>query len=200
MTEENNTGLEGEEPITPPVEGDEVTPPIETPVEPPVEPVEPDADPGLEPEPVTLTKEEYDRLNKRITDKDTFIRTQQSELDKLKNAPPVEPTPEPAVNTSGKPQLDDFADYEQYNEALMDWKLAEKENLKSVNALAEAEERERQERTKSFDQRANVFRAKHDDFDEVANSPEMRHIYTLYATVSSGHRDRQARSKGPNCT
>ena len=181
MTEENNAGLEGEEktPVTPPVEGDATaaTPPIETPAEPTSEPVEPAAEPALEAETVTLTKEEHDRLNKRIEDKDKFIRTQQSDLDKLKNAPPAEPTPAAAVNTSGKPQLDDFTDYEQYNEALMDWKLAEKDTQKSVNDLARSEEEARQKRTKGFEQKATVFRTKQADFDEVANGPEIARVY-----------------------
>jgi hypothetical protein len=180
MPPEDNAGVEGE--VTPPVapvegEIDGAIPPVDTPAEPVVEPVEPAAEPAIEAETVTLTKEEHDRLNKRITDKDTFIRTQQSELDKIKSAPPAEPTPTPAVNTSGKPQLDNYDDYEQYNEALMDWKLAEKDTQKTVNDLAKSEEAERQERINNFAQKANVFRAEKADFDEVANAPEIAKVY-----------------------
>ena len=184
MTEENNAGVNdgGEPPVeaTPPVAGEPSggEPPVNTPAEPSTDPVEPAAEPALEAETVTLTKEDHDRLNKRISDKDTFIRTQQSELDKLKNAP-VEPVTTPAVNTSpdGKPQLDNFESYEDYNEALMDYKFAKKETENSVNALAESEENERQERIKGFEQKANVFRTKQADFDEIANGPEVARVY-----------------------
>lgn len=181
MTKEINAGVDGgdpAEPVVPPVAGEPGgEPPIDTPAEPTNEPVEPDAEPAIEPETVTLTKEEHDRLNKRITDKDQFIRTQQSELDKFKSAPPAEPTP--AVNTSpdGKPELDNFDDYEQYNEALMDWKLGERDKQSSINALAESEEIERQERANNFEQKASVFRTKQADFDEIAKSPEISHVY-----------------------
>jgi len=176
MEPENTAGIEGTD--NTPAEPTGVIPSSDTPAEPNNEPVEPDAEPGIEPEPVTLTKEEHDRLNKRLQDQSTFIRTQQSELDKLKAAP-AEPAPAPPVNTSpdGKPQLDSFEDYEQYNEALMDWKLGERDKQSSVNALAESEERARQERTQNFEQKANVFRTKQADFDEIAKSPEVRHIY-----------------------
>jgi len=178
MNEKDTAGIEGEGQPPVPVEGDAAPPPIDTPAEPTSEPVAPDADPGIEPETVTLTKEEHDRLNKRISDKDIFIRTQQSELDKFKSVPPVETPPvTPPVNTSGKPQLDSYEDYEQYNEALMDWKLSERDKQSSVNAIAESEERERQERTNRFEERASTFKAKQTDFDEIAKSPEISHIY-----------------------
>lgn len=185
MTIAKTAGVEGgdpAEPVIPPVAGEPGgEPPVNTPAEPPVEPVTPDADPGIEPDPVTLTQEEYDRLNKRILDKDTFIRTQQSELDKFKNAP-VEPTPpmEPAVNTSldGKPTLEQYDfDEAKYSEALMDWKLDQRDAAKSINALAESEERTRQERLKNFGQRASVFRAKQADYDDIANAPEIARVY-----------------------
>jgi hypothetical protein len=179
MTEENNAGIEGEQPpVTPPVEGDSATPPIDTPAEPNSEPVTPDAEPAIETETVTLSKEDHEKLTKRISDKDAFIRTQQSEIDKLKVAP-VETPVEPIANTSpdGKPQLDNFADYEQYNEAMMDWKIGQLETQKTINAQAEAEEKARQERVKNFDQRASAFRQKQADFDEIANAPEIAHVY-----------------------
>lgn len=181
MTEKNNAGNDGGdpvEPVIPPVEGGSGgEPPVVTPAEPTNEPVEPAAEPVIEPETVTLTKEEHDRLNKRITDKDTFIRTQQSEIDKFKSAPPAEPPPPVNTPQEGKPQLDDYTDYETFNDALMDWKLAEKDKQNSVNDLAKSEEEARQNRAKEFEQNANVFRAKQADFDEIANGPEIARVY-----------------------
>ena len=157
-----------------------VDPNINTPAE-PSEPVEPAAEPAVEPETVTLTKEEHDKLNKRIQDKDTFIRTQQSEIDKFK-AKPAEPSlaEPPPVGTSldGKPTLEQYDfDESKHAEALMDWKLDQRDAKHAVDVQAESEANVRQERINNFEQRASTFRATQADFDEVAKSPQVSDIY-----------------------
>jgi hypothetical protein len=122
--------------------------------------------------------DEVAALNKRIQDKDRFIRQQHEELTSLKQAPQEPATKQPVdIALDGKPQLDSYEDYEQYNEALVDWKFNQRDAQQVVNNQAESEARAKQERIDGFEQRASTFRAKQADFDEVARSPEISHVY-----------------------
>lgn len=72
----------------------------------------------------------------------------------------------------GKPQSSQFNSYEEYMEALSDWKVEQRLSEREQKSKKETLEREHQDRLKSsaktFEERAEKFREKHDDFDDVA--------------------------------
>jgi vacuolar-type H+-ATPase subunit H len=70
-----------------------------------------------------------------------------------------QPKEQEKVIPPGKPQVAQFEDYDDYVEALTDWKLAERDRMAQQNAVAE-----------SHSKRVVDARTRYDDFDEVMDS------------------------------
>lgn len=88
----------------------------------------------------------------------------------LKNEPKKE---EPESKPEGKPKLDDFSSYEEYTEALTDWKVTE-----ALKGQTEAQKRaqaeaEKQAVVQTYRSRADSFAATHPDFDSVVTNPRL---------------------------
>ena len=88
----------------------------------------------------------------------------------LKNEPKKEPEPE---KVEGKPKLDDFSSYEDYTEALTDWKVTEALKGQSEAQKRAQAEAEKQSVVQSYRTRADSFSESHPDFDAVVTNPRL---------------------------
>ncbi|HKZ01523.1 MAG TPA: hypothetical protein VJ180_04750 [Pyrinomonadaceae bacterium] len=79
----------------------------------------------------------------------------------------------PKPEVTGKPESSKFNSYEEYLEALADWKVEQRQSERDQKSHKETSERERTERMRklamSFEERAEKIREKYQDFDEVTN-------------------------------
>ena len=101
-----------------------------------------------------LTREKYDALRDAAV-----ARALLAERDKVA-APPVDPQ----VDATAKPTVDQFQTYEDFTEALSDWKVEQK--------LAEREQRTAaKQAATAFETKVAAVREKHPDFDAVVLSP-----------------------------
>lgn len=85
--------------------------------------------------------------------------------------------PEPKPQTEEKPKVDQFQSYEEYLEALADWKaeqkFTEREKKREQETRQERASREFNELRSTFAQRAEQAAEKYEDFEEVAFSPDV---------------------------
>jgi hypothetical protein len=106
----------------------------------------------------------------RLTRENELLKQQLAAVPQPKPAqapPPAEP-PKPAE--LGKPKLHDFATLEQYQEALTDWKLDQREAQRRAEA-AQAEARTAEEKLQTeWNSRQQASRTAHADYDEVIQS------------------------------
>lgn len=83
------------------------------------------------------------------------------------------PVDEPASAPQGKPTLDAFESYEEYVEALADWKYEERQRSDRENQEKQRQAQTQAEKTRSFQQRAESVRETHPDFDQVVGNPAL---------------------------
>jgi len=136
--------------VTPPIE--ETVPPLE---EPPVEepPAEDEVKKGLD---------EIRQEMKKLHDRYGYIQRQ------LEKVPEPKPTETPIEQTTKpKPVSSQFEDYDDFNDALMDWKIEQRDNVTKA-AIVKQEQKNRQE---AFFSKIDKAKEKHPDFDEVARKP-----------------------------
>lgn len=105
-------------------------------------------------------KKERDEIQRRFDEA-------QSELEKLRGgkqvAEPAKAAPE------GKPKADDFETYEEYTEALTDWKIEQRETAREQAKMDEAFAKTVKERVNSFQERiASHLQANPDFWDKVS--------------------------------
>lgn len=90
----------------------------------------------------------------------------------MKGQPKAEPT-----KTDEKPKVDQFQSYEEYLEALADYKAeqkyAERERKREQETQQERATREMNDMRASFAERAEQVAEKYEDFEEVAFSPDV---------------------------
>ena len=84
-----------------------------------------------------------------------------------------QPKAEPAAQSTEKPKLDDFASYEEYTEALTDWKVEQKLSSRSEAEKKAQAEAERQTAMQYHGTREAAFRESHPDYDQVAGNPRL---------------------------
>lgn len=108
-----------------------------------------------------LTRQRYEAERDRDYWRDLAMRT-------------VEPpkAPEPEV-PQGKPQASNFGTYEEYTEALAEWKVREMISAQQEQNARQAEAQRAQAVEQSFQQRLSAFSAEVDDFHEVALNPSL---------------------------
>lgn len=90
----------------------------------------------------------------------------------LEQKPPAaeEPGKQPKAPAEGKPKLEDFATLEDYQEALTDWKLDDRERKRQA-ADAEREAREGHEKLQTeWSKQVKAAAKVHDDFNDVIDS------------------------------
>lgn len=136
-------------------------------------------DPAAEPQPKAKgVQKRIDELtaNWRNTERDRDEWRQLAQQLMAQQGKPKEEAPEPPQEQP-KPQIDQFSDYDQYLEALADWKA----DQRVQSHLSEFERRRQQEqeqqthqqKVQSFRERAQEFAQEHPDFDAVVNNPSV---------------------------
>lgn len=83
-------------------------------------------------------------------------------------SPKVETEVKPA--SEGKPSIDQYETYDQYVEALADWKFEQREKARQAEETKRKAEDEQKARTATWQDRVAEFTKQHDDFDEVLES------------------------------
>jgi len=108
-------------------------------------------------------------FQRRIDKLSAEKRDLEAKLAALTAGKPTEKAAEPSKADAGdgKPQLEKFESYEDYVEALTEWKLERREAAKAEQAKAEAAKQQQAELAKSWQARQDAVRAKYDDYDEV---------------------------------
>lgn len=106
-----------------------------------------------------------------------------------KKEEPKAPEPKPAAEPLGRPVLDDFASYDEFSEALVDWKIEQREKASAERKAVEQQGITRQERETAFQQRVAKVEATHPDWDEVVRGMPLLNANTYEAA--------QVSDKGP---
>jgi hypothetical protein len=106
----------------------------------------------------------FDKLTKEIYD----LRAQ------LADKPAAQEPKAPVAD--GKPKIDNFDSLEDFQEALTDWKLDQRESAK----VQVEKQRESQRQAEQARQRIEQARSKYEDFDEVALDPSLRVSQAMY--------------------
>lgn len=119
-------------------------------------------------ETVTLTKAELQEQKNAIAKREREkaerksqreIQALRSEFEALKAPPKTQPT--------GKPSLDQYETLDEYTEALTDWKIDQRETVRTQAEQQKAETNKRSEVQKSFADKAAKFKAVTADYDDV---------------------------------
>lgn len=113
-------------------------------------------------------KRRVDKLNKRIAEREREVEYWRNIALKAKSQEPQQEKPQAPkqIDTSKKPNPDDFETHEEFIEALTDWV---EQKLKEHQSRMEAEsiQSERRQMLEAHKARVKEFAAKHEDFDEV---------------------------------
>jgi len=138
----------------------------------PDQPAGPDSE-AVEPErPRDRISERFAKLTRALNEKDRAIAALQDDMARLRQErvtpPPVEPPP-----SVGKPQVQDYPDYDAYVEAVAGWqaehKLAQRERMAAEQRQREAE----QTQARSWNARILAAQTKYDDWDEVLQGADV---------------------------
>ncbi len=158
-----------------------------------VQPEQPStAEPVSEEKPVaekTFTQKELDEIvQKRLHKESRKLSREAEEKAKIlaereyykRLAEEAKPAPQ---KTPGKPVPSDFSDYEQYTEALTEWKLEEK--LKTIRQESAQQQQERQasEYVAKASEKLAAGSEKYEDFDEVVGNPDLRVTREMAAAI-----------------
>lgn len=73
----------------------------------------------------------------------------------------------------GRPKPEQFETHDEYQEALIDWKVERRLKAKEETDGKKAEEGHRAERMKSFNEQVSKAKEKYEDFDLVVSNPEI---------------------------
>jgi hypothetical protein len=137
----------------------------------------PDSDPEKKQEP----KEDVPagvqkRIDKAVAkQREAERRAQELEqrLAEIQGSRPAEPKHAEPAKAEGRPQAESFSTYDEYVEALADWKLGEREKQREQ---AEAERKARDEQKQvadAWNKRVEQAKQKHDDYDDVIAEAEI---------------------------
>lgn len=112
-----------------------------------------------EPQDGEKPKEKKGGFTRKLAQKDAIIAELQAKLQ--------ENPAKPQVEVSDKPKLDDFETYDQYTEALTDWKFEQKTKEQESKSREQALQREAKQRAETYAAKADEFAKANPDFDEV---------------------------------
>lgn len=148
---------------------------------------QPEGDEGDQPKkPKDRVQKRFDTMTRRIRELERALVKKGGEAVAGETQPRQE-APQPAA-TEQKPRLEDFANYEAFNEALTEWKVDQKLN-------ANAQKRQQQERQRSnaqlqserrerFQDSSEKARDKYDDYDELVMSDKNKVTPTMAALIA----------------
>lgn len=124
-----------------------------------------------EPETVTLTKSELDEQKNAVAAKERARaeRKLQRELQAVEARfnEKLEASKVAPQAIEGKPTLDKFETYDEYIDALTDWKIEQKAIERETKTKVESENQRRSELSKTHLERADKFRSQAHDYDDV---------------------------------
>ena len=83
----------------------------------------------------------------------------------------------------GKPQVGNFDTYEEFEEALIDWKVEQREAAAKAKAAEEKAKEETRTRVEAWEAKLNASRKVHDDYDEVIESVDVPLSAALQALI-----------------
>ena len=112
-----------------------------------------------EPQDGAKPKEKLGGFTKKLAAKDARI----AELEAKLSEQPAKTVETP----SDKPKLDDFETYDQYTEALTDWKFEQKAKEQESKSREQALRNEAKQRVETYGAKADEFAKENPDFDEV---------------------------------
>lgn len=126
-----------------------------------------------------LTKEKSDKERELAYWREQALRTQPTETKKDEPVKSAE---------TAKPKSDDFATWDEYHEALTDWKVEQKLSARDKEATEKAEkakaEAEQKTASQKWEDACEKAREAHEDFDEVALNPDIQqHITPVIAAA-----------------
>ena len=108
----------------------------------------------------------------------------QAELAKLRGTAKPDDTPKPVIE--GKPKVDDFESYDEYTEALTDWKIEQREKQAAEARQAAEYEKSVNDRVKTFQERIGQHLQSNPDFWEKV-SPDVVQLRPL-STLTDAER------------
>ena len=77
---------------------------------------------------------------------------------------------EEGIAVSGKPKPDDYDDYNEYVDAVTDWKIQDRETKAILKAQESRQQSEFQQKQESFNVAIAASKAKHADYDDIMES------------------------------
>jgi hypothetical protein len=140
-----------------------------------------ETDDGITPEAGKLSEKGQAKVNAKIN---KLVREKSTEKERgdrlereLKEAKGETVTEDPYAFTKSKPNIDNFEDMADYQEALTDWKLDARDHENTVRNDRVNAETTREENIATFEERADILRGSNKDFDKVAKNPEVMKHY-----------------------
>lgn len=119
---------------------------------------------------------------RKLEKKDELIAAKDREIELLKQLAEQgkskdKAEPKKVVDSSEKPNPDNFESHSDYVEALTEWKIDQKDQKKTQESEANQAKQKAQEIGTAFKERLETFKEKHEDFDdllEAATKPHLR--------------------------
>ncbi len=137
---------------------------------------EEDDDEG-EPKPRKRRRPTFSQLRAEKRAAEAENREMRARLERLE-AGDKKPVAQPAPNAEGKPKLENFASYDDYQEALTDWKVDERLKAKEADYTKRSREAKAAEYETGikdkFNKSVETARSKYEDFDDIAFSDSLK--------------------------
>jgi hypothetical protein len=107
-------------------------------------------------------KKRFHKLTSKIRDLEAKLAGQPAPQEAKTGAA----TPEPA-KAEAKPKPDDFESYDDYQEALTNWTIDQREKTRQADESKRQATEQQKVQISAFQERCKVVRAQHEDFDET---------------------------------
>ena len=134
----------------------------------------------------TFTQAELDEIvQKRITKLERKMERQRIEAEtRAKVTQELQAKPEPSA---GKPRIEDYSDYSEYQEALTDWKVDEKlKAIENRKANETAANNEQAQAARAKERQLDLIESgerKYDDFEDVVKSDKHTYSQAAYLAI-----------------
>lgn len=89
----------------------------------------------------------------------------------------------PVPEEKGKPTSDQFDSYDEFIEALTEWKVEEREKAREVNEKASAQQKQAHEAHMRYASNAAKFMADHPDFEQITANPDLQITDPMAAAI-----------------
>jgi len=134
----------------------------------PAEQAKTEVDDDTPAETITLTKEELQNQKNAIAkrEREKAERKSSREIQALRDEFEALKAPQKAAQ-EGKPTLDQFESYDEFTDALTDWKIDQREAQRDQKAKEESSNKQRNDIQKSYADKSDKFRESTPDYDDV---------------------------------